>query len=250
MMEQEWLACSDPQKMLDLLRSRGKHSLRKFRLFAVACCRKITSLMLKTKYGYRGVIIAERLADGLPVEEKLEEFRNHLFVDYDFCRIDCEAPPTKLDAIIHSAGGAAYHSLDEESAFLDETELTGGPGISQVIYRVAMAVTHWARRTDWAWPKEAVHRRQIKGLVPVVHEVFGNPFRPPILDPRWLTWQEATIPRLARAIYDEWAFDRLPILADALEEAGCHASDILAHCRQPGDHVRGCWAVDAILGKT
>jgi hypothetical protein len=55
--------------------------------------------------------------------------------------------------------------------------------------------------------------------------------------------------KLAESIYDERAFDRMPILADALEEAGCANADILAHCRQPGEHVRDCWAVDLLLGK-
>jgi hypothetical protein len=54
---------------------------------------------------------------------------------------------------------------------------------------------------------------------------------------------------LAQAIYDDRAFDRLPILADALEEAGCTDADILNHCRRPGEHVRGCWAIDLVLGK-
>jgi hypothetical protein len=54
---------------------------------------------------------------------------------------------------------------------------------------------------------------------------------------------------LAKAIYGERAFDRLPILADALEEAGCTNAELLGHCRQPGVHVRGCWVVDLVLGK-
>jgi hypothetical protein len=54
---------------------------------------------------------------------------------------------------------------------------------------------------------------------------------------------------MAEGIYGERAFDRLPILADALEEAGCDNPDVLTHCRQPGSHVRGCWAVDLILGR-
>jgi hypothetical protein len=54
---------------------------------------------------------------------------------------------------------------------------------------------------------------------------------------------------LAKSIYEDRAFDRLPILADALEESGCHDPDILAHCRQPGEHVRGCWVVDLLLGR-
>jgi hypothetical protein len=54
---------------------------------------------------------------------------------------------------------------------------------------------------------------------------------------------------MAEVIYADSAFDRLPVLADALEEAGCTISDILDHCRGPGPHVRGCWVVDLLLGK-
>jgi hypothetical protein len=64
-----------------------------------------------------------------------------------------------------------------------------------------------------------------------------------------LTWNDGIVIKLAQAIYEERAFDRLPILADALEEAGCSDTEILAHCRGPGPHVRGCWVVDLLLGK-
>jgi len=67
--------------------------------------------------------------------------------------------------------------------------------------------------------------------------------------PAWLNWQDGTIRKLAQSIYDDRVFDRLPILADALEESGCTNSDILAHFRQPGEYFRGCWVVDLILGK-
>jgi hypothetical protein len=80
----------------------------------------------------------------------------------------------------------------------------------------------------------------------VIHDVLGNPFRPVILDTRWLT---QTAIELARGIYAEPAFNRLPILADALEESGCDHAAILEHCRDPGPHWRGCWALDLILGK-
>ena len=82
-----------------------------------------------------------------------------------------------------------------------------------------------------------------------LRDIFGNPFRPAPLDPTWLRWNEDTIPRLAQAIYDERRFQDLPILADALEEAGCTSGDILEHCRGPGPHVSGCWVVDLLLGK-
>jgi hypothetical protein len=76
--------------------------------------------------------------------------------------------------------------------------------------------------------------------------VFGNPFRPAVLDPSWLT---PTVVALAEGIGADRAFDRLPILADALEDAGCADRAVLDHCRSPGPHVRGCWALDLLLGK-
>src|SRR5262245_47213544 len=74
----------------------------------------------------------------------------------------------------------------------------------------------------------------------------SSPFRPVAVDPGWLT---PSVVELARTIYDQRAFDQMPDLADALERAGCDNPEILAHCRQPGEHVRGCWVVDLLLGK-
>ena len=79
--------------------------------------------------------------------------------------------------------------------------------------------------------------------------LFGNPFRPVSLDPAWLGWNAGTVVKLAQAIYDDRRFGELPVLADALEDAGCTDAAILAHCRGPGEHVRGCWAVDLVLGR-
>jgi hypothetical protein len=81
--------------------------------------------------------------------------------------------------------------------------------------------------------------------------VIANPFRPiPVVSPAWLTWHDGCVARMAQLIYDERRFDELPILADALEEAGCDNADILNHCRRPGEHVRGCWVVDLLLNKS
>ncbi len=79
-----------------------------------------------------------------------------------------------------------------------------------------------------------------------VRDIFGNPFRSVTLDPRWLT---STVLDLARTIYEERVFERLPILADALMDAGCDSEEIINHCRSEGPHVRGCWVVDLLLDK-
>jgi len=77
--------------------------------------------------------------------------------------------------------------------------------------------------------------------------IFGLlPCRAISVDATWLT---STVKQVAIAIYSANGFDRLPILADALEDAGCDNADILNHCRQPGEHVRGCWVVDLLLGR-
>ncbi len=68
------------------------------------------------------------------------------------------------------------------------------------------------------------------------------------VEPRWLTWNHGTMPTVARRIDEERTFHDLPILADALEDAGCASDDLLNHCRSGGEHVRGCWAVDLLLG--
>jgi hypothetical protein len=80
----------------------------------------------------------------------------------------------------------------------------------------------------------------------LLREVFGDPFRPVRIAATWLT---ADVKRLARGAHEGRAFGELPILADALEEAGCDSEALLAHLRSAGPHVRGCWALDLILGK-
>ena len=82
--------------------------------------------------------------------------------------------------------------------------------------------------------------------VSFVRDLFGNPFRPVKFEPRWRT---ADVLGLALALYVDCAFDRLPLLADALMDAGCADEQIIDHCRGPGPHVRGCWVVDLALGK-
>lgn len=82
----------------------------------------------------------------------------------------------------------------------------------------------------------------------LLRDMFGNPFRPTIINLVWLTWHDGLLVSMAQKMYNDRDFLDMPILADALEEAGCTDADILSHCRGPGPHVRGCWAVDLRLG--
>jgi len=82
--------------------------------------------------------------------------------------------------------------------------------------------------------------------VPLHPRHLGNPFHPIALDPAWLT---PTVKALAQKLYDDRTFDRLPLLADELVKSGCADPEILKHLRVPEAHVRGCWALDLVLGK-
>jgi hypothetical protein len=92
-------------------------------------------------------------------------------------------------------------------------------------------------------PGDRVEREAQTGLL---RDIFGNPFRPVTFDHAWRT---PTAVALAQQMYDSRDFSAMPILADALQDAGCDNFDVLDHCREPGPHVRGCWVVDLVLGK-
>jgi hypothetical protein len=94
----------------------------------------------------------------------------------------------------------------------------------------------------WVFTDEAQRTWEVLFL----RDIFGNPFRPIAINTAWLT---SNVVALARAIYDDRAFDRLGTLADALEAAGCDNHDIIRHCREPDPHTRGCWPLDLLLGK-
>jgi hypothetical protein len=248
MTEAEWLACTETAPMLGFLRTKA--SVRKFRLFAVACCRRISPLILKTKLGYRAVMAAERMADHLNVSEDLGQLYESLSYEA-FCWIDgCHEK--KLNQMLFYAAYAACDGLEDEDSFRANTPTDrnlSGLGLMNVSSNVAWAAAHWERRNDLDAAKAEVFRRESLEHVNLAHDIFGNPFRPAVIDPACLTWDFKTVPKIAQAIYDDRAFDRLRILADALEEADCTDADILDHCRQPGEHVRGCWVVDLLLDK-
>jgi hypothetical protein len=220
MTEAEWLACTDPVSMLEFLRVRAND--RKLRLFLCACCRHIWDL-LWDKRTQEAITISELYADGRATEVELE-------VAYQGAwQAACRTLAGKVPR-----GHAAKHWVWDAVA-------------------AAVSRDKWLRRNiskGVAMVLEAGGAAGPFSPVLLLRDVFGNPLRPlPAIDPSWGTWNGGTVVRLAEAIHEESAFDRLPVLADALEDAGCNNADILAHCRQAGPHVRGCWVIDLLLGK-
>ncbi len=88
---------------------------------------------------------------------------------------------------------------------------------------------------------------ELPAQVALLRDIFGNPFRPVAFSAEWRT---DTAVSLARGMYESRDFSAMPILADALQDAGCDNADVLNHCRGEGIHVRGCWVVDLVLEKS
>jgi hypothetical protein len=221
--KKEWLKCTDPMAMLEFL--QGKASTRKLQLFVCAACRRLWPL-LEEESLRNAVEISEQYADGTVGGDELARAAA--------AALPLVRPLPKDAPGYHAAWAAAWSTLPANRYFADNASaylLYGSWGIGKYLLKVLGIVTA---------------RRERVSQVGLLREIFGNPFQPVALDPTWLT---PTVKALARAIYEEHNFTDLPVLADALEEAGCISQDILSHLRGPGEHTRGCWAVDIILGK-
>ena len=226
MTEQEWLECTDPQKMLEFLRE--KVSARKLRLFGCACCRRIWHL-LTDKRSQQAVAVAEDFAEGGASAEEL-------LTAYYQANVACSlTDPSDLAALraSHLASTIAY------TAVLYGVGCT--PAAAEAVADSVADVRVNVRAYRMAFDAELA--AQCKLLV----DIFGNLlFHPMIFD---LARLPQPTKHLAATIYEDRAFDRLALFADALEKAGCTDADILNHCRSEGPHVRGCWVVDLIVGK-
>jgi hypothetical protein len=239
MTEAGWLESSDPNTLLDYL--RGKASDRKLRLFAVETCHYFSELIARnfplepTIAGHKSSAylhvwgVAERFVEGRASQAELnaaydglQEESNLTWLEYAFLMTATKSAWEAADQSLH--GLRMFYHAD-----LPPAEAAEDPVAVAELYAVDED-----EDDTYAWQTT------------LLRCVFGNPFRPVSIDPAWLT---PDVKQLAEAIYDDRAFDLLPVLADALEDAGWHDPDILNHCRQPGEHVRGCWVVDLILGK-
>jgi hypothetical protein len=222
MTEAEWLAATDPTPMLEYLQKAHRATERKLRLFAVACVRRIWHLI--PDGGRAAIEAAERFADGQSDRGDLlaEQDRAWPFVWNNADTVACAAQSA-------AASCAALHGFKAARLQLAHVLNTGaGP-----------------------W------RGEFTAQAVLLREVVADPFRPvPAVDPAWPAWQGDTPARLAQAAYDERHLPegtldptRLALLGDALQDAGCTDPDLLRHLRGPGPHVKGCWALDIVLGK-
>jgi biotin carboxyl carrier protein len=231
MTEEEWLASTNPTPMLEFLQEKA--SERKHCLFACAAARLFGS-DLEFDSGDEFIV---------PRMEIVEIFSPMTGTFYDrpvpdvppFVRIGSMVAPDSAVCIIEShrifnrvqseVPGIVIRILVKHQEFVHD---------SRPLFRIIRA------------PLVEVDRYRQESVTNCLRDIFGNPFRPVAIDPRWLT---STVVDLAGGIYEERAFERMPILADALMDAGCDNEEIIAHCRGDGPHVRGCWVVDLLLGK-
>jgi hypothetical protein len=226
MTEQEWLESADLRKMLAFL--DGKVGDRKLRLFSVACCRRIWHLLPDDDLR-EAVEVAEKFAEG---DVALDLLRKGEEAVYEYADFSDTIPG---EAVLYEAAGAVY-------------QLCQAPIHADMIANAASTALQHAQTVA---PNNLFLANDAKAVETTIQcslcrDIVGNPFRPVTLDPAWRT---ANVVGIAQSIYDERVFDRLPILADALEDAGCTQEEVLKHCRQPGEHVRGCWPVDLALGR-
>ena len=169
------------------------------------------------------VEVAERDADDVADPEELEEALN--------------AAPVDLEGIDNATEAAAY------AASCDDVQSAA-----------CLAADYAAAAADGLPPRSLTGRTRWRAAgtaeravqAELLRCLFGNPFRPVGLNPSRVT---PTVTGLADTIYQERAFDLLPVLADALEEAGCDNAEILHHCRGKTPHARGCWLVDLLLAR-
>jgi hypothetical protein len=232
----DWFACDDVSVLLRSIQSKA--SERRLRLFACACVRRVWSLLFEPA-SRRAVEVAERIADGTAGTPELtragdeaDRVANQLatrsFRDFEGCS------PALWDA----RNSAAYAALNTTRPAFQAADCCSA--------NAASAVFHAA--TDSGAPssaaaRDAEHAAQCR----LLRELFTPLVCPVRLDGSVLAWENGTVGKMARTLYEERAFDQLPALADALEDAGCADAEILDHCRAREPHVRGCWVLDMLL---
>jgi hypothetical protein len=240
MTESEWLKATEPLKMLEFLREKG--SDRKRQLFACACCRRAADVF--DEHIQTAVELVERNVDEptarsilavAAMEPRLKDHRTSQHRMRDL--------PPWWDVVITTLSGQteAVKLLLVRIGNLLQARANDTHAASQA----APGDELQAARAAWAVAERVRTQEQIMQCY-LLRCLIGNPFRSVAVDPGWLT---PSVVELARTIYEGKACDRIPELADALEKTCCSDPNLLGHLRGPEPHVRGCWAVDLILGR-
>jgi len=238
MTDAEWQASTDAISMLEAVRPAA--SPRKLRLFQVACVRRVWQYV--TDPGSRALVeLVERSADGPVPEAEI------LALPYDWLSDDCGGPgPAERHAYM-VAGHVGYSLIGPlHGSEFPSNDWQDARSAAQGAATVVAEAAELPDDDEHLPAYQALQAKEAAAQADLLRDLFGNPFGPVAFDPRWRT---ADVLALARGIYDERAFDRLPLLADALLDAGCDSDEVLNHCRGSGPHVRGCWVADLVLGK-
>ena len=223
--ERRLWAVTDPADALFLEALAAGVSDRKLRLLSCACVRQMWQY-LDDPRRRAAVETAERYADGHATEEQL------------------------------AAAQSASRSASPLNA-VDAATIT----MALVVGRAVFALTQTGGDRVWlarvVWKESARRSARVRRFRTALLSCVVGPRPLPTGNPAWLAWQGGAIAHLSQAAYEErqmphGTFDnaRLALLADALEDAGCTDAELLGHLRGPGPHVRGCWAVDLVLGKS
>ncbi len=234
MTEHEWLNANDFSTLHSALWQLAPEQPRKYRLVGSHFCRLICH-HIKDERFLALIDLAERYAEGEQLKEQLIATLHSL----------------EESGVLGRGTGSELHVAQEACLPYFEFEEYDSNQIDRLAADAHDMLHERAGANDpdesgWDSIADAVTKQTNEILVPLIRDIFGNPFHPVTVDPRWLT---ETVVTLASGIYADRAFDRMPILADALEDAECDDADILSHCRGDGPHVRGCWVVDLMLGK-
>ena len=232
MTEEEWLTSASPDPMLPLL-GGGE---RKLRLFACACCREAWNVFVPP-FVIRMVTAVEAFADGSLGPRGLEHISTAAERAAEAAAREAAHDDSGyLAHVARAAFGAAHsHAATAAKVAHGASALAAADAPATIIDGPLGGRTG---RTDY--------EAELAAQADLLRDIFGNPFRSVEFHLEWFT---SDVLALARGIYADRAFDRMPILADALQDAGCDDDDILTHCREPREHARGCWVVDLLLGK-
>ena len=217
MTERGWLRAKTIGPLQVWCVNRRKREPRRERLFACACCRRLWDQLNDPRSRF-AIEASEDFADGVIDKPALARARR-------------EATRATL---------VAPHLFDApEQASQLLCNLHPDDVFSSTPARVLSTMSHFRLRAM---------RKEQAAQASLLRDIFGNPFRPVSFSPNWRT---DTAVSLARQMYESRQFGAVPILADALQDAGCDNPDILDHCRDTTlTHVRGCWVVDLVLNKS